>query len=44
MIDVLESLFNEPALPDIAALAFSPDSHAIACVGRGGQIEVVPVP
>jgi len=44
MIEVLETLTIDPALPDVAALAFSPDSHAIACLSRSGAIEIVPVP
>jgi hypothetical protein len=44
MIDVIDSLYIEPSLPDVAALAFSPDSHAIACLAKTGAIEIVPVP
>ena len=44
MIEVQDSLMIDPSLPDIAAMAFSPDSHAIACCASDGTIEIVPVP
>ena len=43
-VEVLDTQSLDPALPDLVALAFSPDSRSIACLASTGAIEVVPVP
>ena len=43
-IEVLDTLRLDPGLPDLLALAFSADSHGLACLAADGSIEVVPVP
>lgn len=44
MIDVLDTLWIDPSLPDVAALAISPDSRSIACLASDGSLEVIVVP
>ena len=43
-IAILESLWIEPAVGDIVALAFDRQSRRIACLDANGRVDVVPVP
>ena len=43
-VEVTDTLWIDPALPDVVALAFSRDSRSLACLASNGAIEVVPVP
>jgi hypothetical protein len=44
VVEVEDTLWLDPAVPDIAALAFDPDGRRIACLASDGTIDVVPVP
>ena len=43
MIEIVDTLSIDPGV-DVAAVAFSPDSRRIACLGSDGALEIVPVP
>lgn len=43
-IDVVDTLWLDPDVATIAAIAFSADSHGLACLGGDGSVDVVPVP
>jgi hypothetical protein len=44
MLEIIDTLSIDPDLAEIAAIAFSPDSRRIACLGTDGNLDVVPVP
>lgn len=44
VIEILDTQWIEPGIGDLAALAFDPPGHHIACLGADGRVEVVPVP
>jgi len=44
MIDVLDTLWIDPSVRDVVALAISPDSRSIACLASDGSLEIIVVP
>jgi hypothetical protein len=43
MVELVDTLAIDPEV-ELAAIAFSPDSRRIACLGSDGRLEIVPVP
>jgi hypothetical protein len=44
VVEIDDTLWLEPGIGDIAALAFDPSGRRIACLATDGAVEVVPVP
>lgn len=43
-LEILDTLWIDPTIDDIVALAFDRTSRRIACLGASGAIDIVPVP
>jgi hypothetical protein len=44
VVEIADTLWIDPDLTTVHALAFDPDGRRIACLGDGGVVEIVPVP
>jgi hypothetical protein len=43
-VELLETLWIDPGVGELHALAFDPEGHRIACLGEDGALEIAPVP